>query len=70
MAIVSRSAFNPKVRKAQYHVVEAAVADLGYRLTFWEHLRFGLPVTGITLLLVYFWVASSDRNSSLKREKG
>ncbi|WP_416336312.1 anion transporter [Calothrix sp. UHCC 0171] len=37
-------------------VVEAA-ADLGYRLTFWEHLRFGLPLTTLTLLLVYFWVS-------------
>ncbi len=36
-------------------VVEAA-ASSGYRLTFWEHLRFGLPLTVLTLLLVYFWV--------------
>ncbi|MFN6514245.1 MAG: anion transporter [Nostoc sp. CreGUA01] len=36
-------------------VVEAA-ADLGYKLTFWEHLRFGVPVTLCTLLLVYLWV--------------
>ncbi|ARV63093.1 anion transporter [Nostocales cyanobacterium HT-58-2] len=33
-------------------VVEAA-AELGYTLTFWEHLRFGVPLTVITLLLVY-----------------
>ncbi|PHJ62259.1 transporter [Nostoc linckia z18] len=36
-------------------VVEAA-ADLGYKLTFWEHLRFGVPVTLSTLLLTYLWV--------------
>ncbi|RCJ28263.1 anion transporter [Nostoc sp. ATCC 43529] len=36
-------------------VVEAA-ADLGYKLTFWEHLRFGVPVTLCTLLLTYLWV--------------
>jgi Na+/H+ antiporter NhaD/arsenite permease-like protein len=36
-------------------VVEAA-ASSGYRLTFWEHLRFGLPLTVLTLLLAYFWV--------------
>ncbi len=35
--------------------VEAA-ADLGYKLTFWEHLRFGAPLTVCTLLLVYIWV--------------
>jgi Na+/H+ antiporter NhaD/arsenite permease-like protein len=35
--------------------VEAA-ADLGYKLTFWEHLRFGVPLTVCTLLLVYLWV--------------
>lgn len=36
-------------------VVEAA-NDLGYKLTFWNHLRFGMPLTVCTLLLVYFWV--------------
>ncbi|MEH1969970.1 anion transporter [Nostoc sp.] len=36
-------------------VVEAA-ADLGYKLTFWEHLRFGAPLTVCTLILVYLWV--------------
>lgn len=35
--------------------VEAA-ADLGYKLTFWEHLRFGVPLTVCTLVLVYLWV--------------
>ncbi|MBD2434757.1 MULTISPECIES: anion transporter [Fischerella] len=36
-------------------VVEAA-AELGYKLTFWEHLRFGVPLTVLTLLLVYLWI--------------
>ncbi|WP_298911517.1 anion transporter [uncultured Nostoc sp.] len=36
-------------------VVEAA-ADLGYKLTFGEHLRFGAPLTVCTLVLVYLWV--------------
>ncbi len=36
-------------------VVEAA-AELGYKLTFWEHLRFGVPVTVLTLLVVYLWI--------------
>ncbi|AFZ60890.1 anion transporter [Anabaena cylindrica FACHB-243] len=35
--------------------VEAA-AELGYKLTFWEHLRFGVPLTLSTLVLVYLWV--------------
>ncbi|MDM9384272.1 anion transporter [Chlorogloeopsis sp. ULAP01] len=36
-------------------VVEAA-AELGYQLTFLEHLRFGVPITLLTLLLVFLWV--------------
>lgn len=36
-------------------IVESA-AKLGYKLTFWEHLRFGLPLTAITLILTYFWL--------------
>ncbi|WGV26652.1 anion transporter [Halotia branconii] len=36
-------------------VVEAA-ADLGYKLSLVEHLRFGAPLTLCTLLLVYLWV--------------
>nr|WP_199326119.1 anion transporter [Nostoc parmelioides] len=35
--------------------VEAA-ADLGYKLTFLEHLRFGLPLTVCTLIITYLWV--------------
>jgi Na+/H+ antiporter NhaD/arsenite permease-like protein len=35
--------------------VEAAAAE-GYRLSFWQHLRFGLPLTLITLGFTYAWV--------------
>jgi Na+/H+ antiporter NhaD/arsenite permease-like protein len=35
--------------------VEAA-AKLGYKLSFWEHLRFGFPLTAITLVIAYFWL--------------
>ncbi|MBE8987882.1 anion transporter [Nostoc sp. LEGE 12450] len=38
-------------------IVAEAVAKQGYRLTFGEHLRFGLPLTVITLMLTYFWIA-------------
>jgi Na+/H+ antiporter NhaD/arsenite permease-like protein len=38
-------------------IVAEAVAKQGYRLTFGEHLRFGLPLTAITLILTYFWLA-------------
>lgn len=34
-------------------IVESA-AKLGYKLTFSEHLRFGLPLTIITLIIAYF----------------
>ncbi|TVP65124.1 MAG: anion transporter [Nodularia sp. (in: Bacteria)] len=37
-------------------IVVEATAELGYRLTFWEHLRFGVPLTVCTLFLVYIWV--------------
>ena len=37
-------------------IVAEAVAKQGYQLTFWEHLRFGLPLTLITLGLTYFWI--------------
>jgi Na+/H+ antiporter NhaD/arsenite permease-like protein len=37
-------------------IVAEAVAKQGYRLTFGEHLRFGLPLTVITLALTYFWI--------------
>jgi Na+/H+ antiporter NhaD/arsenite permease-like protein len=35
--------------------VEAAARE-GYTLTFWQHLRFGLPLTTITLALTYLWI--------------
>ncbi|MCV3213432.1 anion transporter [Plectonema radiosum NIES-515] len=37
-------------------IVAEAASELGYKLTFWEHLRFGAPLTVCTLLLVYLWV--------------
>jgi len=37
-------------------ITAEAAARLGYKLTFWEHLRFGLPLTVLTLSIVYFWV--------------
>lgn len=37
-------------------IVAEAVAKRGYRLTFGEHLRFGLPLTAVTLALTYFWI--------------
>ncbi|MEH2285672.1 MAG: anion transporter [Nostoc sp.] len=37
-------------------IVAEAVAKLGYQLSFWEHLRFGLPLTVLTLMLAYFWI--------------
>ncbi len=36
-------------------MVEAA-ASQGYSLSFWQHLRFGVPLTLITLLMTYVWV--------------
>ncbi|MER3482347.1 MAG: anion transporter [Meiothermus sp.] len=36
-------------------VAEAARRE-GYKLGFLEHLRFGLPITLLTLLLAYFWI--------------
>ncbi|MDB9372139.1 anion transporter [Nodularia sphaerocarpa] len=37
-------------------IVVEATAELGYRLTFWEHLRFGVPLTVCTLSILYLWV--------------
>ncbi|AFY44026.1 anion transporter [Nostoc sp. PCC 7107] len=37
-------------------IVAEAVAKKGYRLTFGEHLRFGFPLTVVTLALTYFWI--------------
>ncbi|MEP0900279.1 hypothetical protein [Nodosilinea sp. FACHB-13] len=36
-------------------VVEAAAGE-GYAVTFWQHLRFGLPLTLLTLALAYIWL--------------
>ncbi|HEY9809639.1 MAG TPA: anion transporter [Halomicronema sp.] len=37
-------------------IVAEVVSQQGYRLSFLEHLRFGLPLTVVTLLLAYFWI--------------
>lgn len=37
-------------------IVAEAVAKQGYRLTFWEHFRFGFPLTGLTLAIAYYWL--------------
>jgi Na+/H+ antiporter NhaD/arsenite permease-like protein len=37
-------------------ITAEAAANLGYKLSFAEHLRFGLPLTLITLAITYFWV--------------
>ncbi|MBE9146141.1 SLC13 family permease [Planktothrix mougeotii] len=36
-------------------IVESA-AKLRYKITFIDHLKFGVPVTLITLLIAYFWI--------------
>jgi Na+/H+ antiporter NhaD/arsenite permease-like protein len=36
-------------------MVEAVAAD-GYSLSFWQHLRFGAPLTLMTLAVTYAWV--------------
>lgn len=36
-------------------VAEAAIKQ-GHHLSFWEHLRFGLPLTLVTLVITYFWL--------------
>lgn len=41
-------------------VANLIVAELGskqgYRLSFGEHFRFGLPLTLVTLIIAYFWI--------------
>lgn len=37
-------------------IVAEAAAKQGYRLSFWEHLRFGLPLTLVTLGIAYIWL--------------
>ncbi len=37
-------------------IVAEAVAKQGHQLSFWEHMRFGLPLTIITLVLAYLWI--------------
>ena len=35
-------------------IVAEAVAKQGLRLNFWEHLRFGLPLTALTVAIAYY----------------
>lgn len=37
-------------------IVAEAAGKLGYPLSFWEHLRFGLPLTLITVAIAYLWL--------------
>ncbi|MGA7932054.1 MAG: SLC13 family permease [Kovacikia sp.] len=37
-------------------IVAEAALKRGHCLTFWEHWRFGLPLTAIALVLTYFWL--------------
>ncbi|MEG4809205.1 anion transporter [Microcoleus sp. F8-D3] len=37
-------------------IVAEAVAKLGYQLSFGEHLRFGLPLTVLTLAVAFLWI--------------
>ncbi len=37
-------------------IVAEAVAKQGLRLNFWEHLRFGLPLTVLTVAIAYYWL--------------
>jgi Na+/H+ antiporter NhaD/arsenite permease-like protein len=37
-------------------IVAEAVTRQGYLLSFREHLRFGLPLTLVTLAIAYFWI--------------
>lgn len=37
-------------------IVAEAVAKKGLRLNFWEHFRFGFPLTCLTLFAAYYWL--------------
>ena len=37
-------------------IVAEAVAKQGYQLSFWEHFRFGFPLSGLTLAIAYYWL--------------
>lgn len=38
-------------------ITSEAAAQLGYKLTFWEHLRLGMPLTVTTAIISYFWLS-------------
>ena len=40
-------------------IMVEAVAAQGGKLTFWEHLRFGLPLTLLLLAIAYGWITMS-----------
>lgn len=42
-------------------ITAESAAAAGYRLSFWQHFRFGLPLTLITLTLTYLWVGLSPQ---------
>lgn len=42
-------------------IVAEAALKLGYRLSFWQHLRFGVPLTLMTLGLTYGWLMAIAR---------
>ncbi|BAQ65744.1 hypothetical protein [Geminocystis sp. NIES-3709] len=37
-------------------IMVESVATQGYKLSFWQHLRFGLPLTIITTASTYLWI--------------
>jgi Na+/H+ antiporter NhaD/arsenite permease-like protein len=37
-------------------IVAEAAAKQGHHLSFWEHLRFGLPLTVVALTMTYLWL--------------
>lgn len=37
-------------------IVANRCTKLGFELSFWEHLRFGFPLTVLTLILAYWWI--------------
>lgn len=37
-------------------IIASNCTKLGFQLSFWEHLRFGFPLTVLTLILAYWWI--------------
>jgi len=38
-------------------IVAEGAGREGVRIGLWEHLRLGLPLSALTLALVFFWVS-------------